>query len=202
MSVTAVPLRPIARGSVAKLWIGLLLLALAAAGAAWWGTASQRRTTTSSGLQYRVIKDGTGSTPPDSDFAFIDYVGRLQDGTVIATTAGKQPQLLPVRAGGTIPGFSEGLHLMKKGGVYKLRIPGKLAYGERGSPPNIPPNATLDFDIRVVDIVPEETLRAMMMQQQLQQQMQQGQGQPQGQGEPQGQGPPQGQGEGQAPPVQ
>jgi FKBP-type peptidyl-prolyl cis-trans isomerase FkpA len=197
MSVTAVPLRPIAKGSVAKLWVGLLLLALAAAAAAWWGTAAQQWTTTASGLQYRVVKDGKGATATDNDFVFIDYVGRLQDGTVFDTTAGKQPALLPVRPGGLIPGFSEGLHLVKKDGVYKLRIPGKIAYGERGSPPKIPPNATLDFDIRVADIVPEETLRAMMMQQQLQQQMQQqqGQGQPGQQGA--GQAPP-----AEAPPVQ
>jgi hypothetical protein len=71
---------------------------------------------------------------------------------------------------------------MKKGGVYKLRIPGKIGYGARGQPPAIPPNATLDFDIRVADIVPEETIRAMMMQQQLQQQMQQQQQQGGGQG--------------------
>jgi len=175
MSVTAVPLRPIAKGSVAKLWIGLLLLALVAAAAAWWGTAGQQWTTTPSGLQYRVVKEGQGATATDSDFVYIDYVGRLQDGTVFDTTAGKQPALLPVRTGGLIPGFSEGLHKVKKGGVYKLRIPGKLAYGERGQPPSIPPNATLDFDIRVAEIVPEATLRAMMMQQQLQQMQQQGQ---------------------------
>src|SRR4051794_26099373 len=60
MSVTAVPLRPITKGSVAKLWIGLLLLALAAAAFAWWGTAGQQWTTTGSGLQYRVVKDGQG----------------------------------------------------------------------------------------------------------------------------------------------
>ena len=58
MSVTAVPLRPIAKGSVAKLWIGLLLLALVAAAAAWWGTAGQQWTRTPSGLQYRVVKEG------------------------------------------------------------------------------------------------------------------------------------------------
>jgi hypothetical protein len=78
MSVTAVPLRPIAKGSVAKLWIGLLVLALAAAAFAWWGTAALQWTTTASGLQYKVVKDGQGATAGDSDFVFIDYVGRLQ----------------------------------------------------------------------------------------------------------------------------
>jgi hypothetical protein len=185
MSVTAVPLRPIARGSVAKLWIGLLVLALVAAAAAWWGTAAQQWTTTSSGLKYRVVKEGTGPTATDADVAIIEYVGRLQDGTVFDTNVGKQPAPFPVRPGGLIPGFSEGLHVMRKGGVYKLRIPGKLGYGPRGSPPAIPPNATLDFDVHVLEIVPEETMREMLMQQQLQQQMQaQGQGQGRAQSAP------------------
>lgn len=182
MSVTAVPLRPIAKGSVAKLWIGLLLLALVAAAFAWWGTAGQQWTTTPSGLKYRVVKEGTGSAATDADVAVLEYVGRLQDGTTFDSNVGKQPAFFPVRPGGLIPGFSEGLHVMRKNGVYKLRIPGKLGYGGRGAP-GIPPNSTLDFDVRVLDIVPEETLRAMMMQQQLQQQMQ-GQGQGQGQGAP------------------
>jgi hypothetical protein len=183
MSVTAVPLHPIAKGSVAKLWIGLLLLALIAGAFAWWGTAGVQWTTTSSGLKYRVVKEGTGPTATDSDVAFVEYVGRLQDGTVFDSNVGKQPAPFPVKPGGLIPGFSEGLHLMRKDGVYKLRIPGKLGYGAHGQPPAIPPNTTLDFDVRVLGILPEETVRAMFMQQQLQQQMQ---GQAQGQGQPQG----------------
>ncbi len=184
MSVTAVPLRPIAKGSVAKLWIGLLVLALIAGAFAWWGTASQQWTTTSSGLRYRVVKEGTGPVATDADVAFLEYTGRLQDGTVFDSNVGKQPAPFPVRPGGLIPGFTEGLHIMHKGGVYKLRIPGKLGYGARGAP-GIPPNSTLDFDIRVLEVMPEETLRAMIMQQQLQQQMQgQGQGQTPGQGAP------------------
>ena len=183
MSVTAVPLRPIAKGSVAKLWIGLLLLALIVGAFAWWGTAAQQWTTTPSGLKYRVVKEGQGPTGTDADVAVIEYTGRLQDGTIFDSNVGKQPALLPVKPGGVIPGFSEGLHLMRKGGVYQLRIPGKLGYGERGAPPNIPPNATLDFDIRVIQLVPEETLRAMFLQQQLQQQMQ-GHGQAPGGGAP------------------
>ncbi|HEX5182814.1 MAG TPA: FKBP-type peptidyl-prolyl cis-trans isomerase [Allosphingosinicella sp.] len=186
MSVTAVPLRPIAKGSVAKLWIGLLVLALIAFAFAWWGTASQQWTTTASGLKYRVVKEGTGPTATDSDVAFVEYIGRLPDGTVFDTNVGKQPTPFPLKPGALIPGFTEGLHLMQKEGVYRLRIPGKLAYGEQGRP-GIPPNATLDFDIHVLGIIPEETMRAMMLQQQLQQQMQGGQG-PGGQGQG-GEGP-------------
>ncbi|MDB5691551.1 MAG: FKBP-type peptidyl-prolyl cis-trans isomerase, partial [Alphaproteobacteria bacterium] len=165
-------------GSVAKLWIGLLLLALIAGAVAWIGTAGQQWARTASGLQYRVVKDGQGAAATAEDFAILEYTGRLQDGTIFDSNVGKQPAVLPVRPGGLIAGFSEGLRMMKKGGVYKLRIPGKLGYGEHGQPPAIPPNATLDFDIKVLDVVPEETLRAMMMQQQMQQQAQgQGQGQ-------------------------
>ena len=67
MSVTAVPIRPLARGSVLKLWIGLLVLALAAAGLAWVGTAGQQVTTTASGLRYRVVEEGTGPTVTPAD---------------------------------------------------------------------------------------------------------------------------------------
>jgi FKBP-type peptidyl-prolyl cis-trans isomerase FkpA len=173
MSVTAVPLRPIAKGSVVKLWIGLLLLTLIAVGVAWAGASPLRWTTTPSGLQYKVVKEGEGPHPTADDIAVIDYTGRLPDGTVFDTTQGKQPAPLPVRPGGVIAGFTEGLQLMRKGGVYKLRIPPKIGYGERGAPPAIPPNTTLDFDVKLVEIVPEATVRAMMQQQMLQQQLQQ-----------------------------
>ena len=181
MTVTAVPLRPIARGSVAKLWIGLLVLALIVGAFAWWGTAAQQWTTTSSGLKFQVVKEGTGPTATDADVAFVEYIGRLQDGTVFDSNVGKQPAPLPVKPGGLIPGFTEGLHFMRKDGVYRLRIPAKLGYGDQPKP-GIPANSRLDFDVRVLGILPEETVRAMFMQQQLQQQMQsQGQGgQPQG----------------------
>ena len=77
---------------------------------------------------------------------------------------------------------------MKKGGSYRLKIPPALGYGEKGAGGGqIPPNATLDFDVKIVEVMPEATLRQMMMQQQMQQQMMQGGGAP-GEGPPQ-QGP-------------
>jgi FKBP-type peptidyl-prolyl cis-trans isomerase FkpA len=183
MSVTAVPLRPIRKGSVLKLWLGLILLALVAAGVAWAGTASQIYQRTASGLQYRVVEAGEGPSPSATDVAFITYTGRLADGTVFDTNEGGQPLPMPVAEGAAIKGFTEGLRMMRKGAKYKLRIPPAIGYGaeDKGA---IPPNSTLDFDVTLVDFMPEATLRQMMMQQQMMQ-MQGGapQGAPQGGGQ-------------------
>jgi hypothetical protein len=180
MSVTAVPLRPIRKGSVLKLWLGLILLALLAAGVAWAGTAGQILNTTPSGLQYRVIEEGEGPSPTATDVAFITYTGRLADGTVFDSNEGGQPLPMPVAEGAAIPGFTEGLRMMKKGAKYQLRIPPNLGYGDKAQGP-IPANSTLDFDVTLVEIMPEATLRQMMMQQQMQQmQMQGGGGAPEG----------------------
>ena len=168
MSVTAVPLRPIAKGSVLKLWLGLALLVLLAAGVAWAGTASLLYTRTASGLQYRVIAEGEGGTPGEADIAFVTYTGRLPDGKVFDSNEGQQPAPFPVAEGATIKGFSEGLKLMRKGGRYRLRIPPQLGYGEKGSG-DIPPNSPLEFDIVMHGFMPEQELRAIMMQQQQQQ---------------------------------
>jgi hypothetical protein len=160
MSITAVPLRPIKKGSIAKLWIGLGALGLAAGGLAWAGTSGQNYTTTSSGLQYRVIEEGTGPHPAATDIALIDYTGRLEDGTVFDTSKGKQPVPLPVN--GSIAGFGEALQLMSKGATYRLRIPPELGYGAQGTPGGpIPPNATLDFDVTLIDFVPASALQGM-----------------------------------------
>jgi FKBP-type peptidyl-prolyl cis-trans isomerase FkpA len=181
MSVTAVPLRPIRKGSVLKLWLGIALLALLAAGLAWLGTAGQIFERTASGLQYRVLEKGTGPSPTETDVAFINYTGRLADGTVFDSNEGGQPVPMPVAEGAVIKGFSEGLKLMRKGAKYQLRIPPELGYGGEAKGP-IPANSTLDFDVTVVDFMPEATLRQMMMQQQMMQ------GAPQG-GPPPGSGP-------------
>ena len=168
MSVTAVPLRPIRKGSVLKLWLGLALLAALAAGLAWAGTAGQIFERTPSGLQYRVLAAGEGPSPTETDVAFITYTGRLADGTVFDSNEGQQPVPMPVAEGAVIKGFSEGLKMMRKGAKYQLRIPPELGYGAEAKGP-IPANATLDFDVEVVDFMPEATLRQMMMQQQMMQ---------------------------------
>ena len=189
MSVTAVPLRPVKKGSVLKLWIALALLALVGVAAAWIGTRNQLWTTTASGLQIRTIEEGEGAHPTEADVAFVTYTGRLADsGKVFDSNEGQQPVPFPVAEGATIKGFSEGLKLMKKGGKYRLKIPPALGYEDKDMG-QIPPNSTLDFDVAILEVMPEAQLRQMMMQQQM---MQGGAGAPGGPGAPGGgEGPPQ-----------
>ena len=158
MSITAVPLRPVKKGSVAKLWVAIAGLSLAAAGIAWAGTQGMAYETTPSGLQIRETKAGEGASPTASDIALVHYTGKLEDGSVFDSSEGKQPLPLPVGPGGSIAGFSEGLQRMQKGGEYILRIPPALAYGERGVPGAIPPNATLTFEVRLLDFVPQSAM--------------------------------------------
>ena len=168
MSVTAVPLRPIKKGSVTRLWLGLLLLAIVAGVIAWIGTRNQNWTTTPSGLQYRVIEEGEGASPGPNDIALINYEGRLTDGTVFDSNKAGQPAPLPVS--GSIPGFAEGLQLMNKGATYELRIPPELGYGATGAGGVIPPNATLEFEVTLRDfqtLTPDQ----LRMMQQMQEQM-------------------------------
>lgn len=160
MSVTAVPIRPIKKGSVVKLWAALALLALAAAALAWSGTAGLRFHKTESGLEYRVVKEGAGPHPTTSDVALIDYTGRLEDGTIFDSTKGKQPVPMPV--GGSIAGFSEALQLMNRGATYQLRIPPELAYGAQGAGGVIPPDATLNFEVTLHEFMPMSALQGMM----------------------------------------
>jgi FKBP-type peptidyl-prolyl cis-trans isomerase FkpA len=95
----------------------------------------------------------------------IEYEGKLEDGTVFDTSAGKGP--VPLLASQVIPGFAQALSQMQKGGHYRIRIPSKLAYG--ATPPQdgpIPPNADLNFDVRIVDIAPNAALMQGAPQQQ------------------------------------
>ncbi len=148
MSTTAVPIKPVRKGSLAKLWIGLALLVLAAAAAAYAGTRGMGVLTTPSGLRYQVLKAGKGPKASATDVALIDYTGKLKDGTVFDSSEGKGPVPLPVT--GSITGFAEGLQLMNKGAKYRLWIPSGLAYGADAVGP-IPANSDLEFDVTLVD---------------------------------------------------
>jgi hypothetical protein len=183
--VTAVPLHPIRKGSVLKLWLGLAFLALIAIGLAWAGTRGFNWTTTASGLKYQVIAEGEGAKPTPSDVVKFDYVGRLPDGTQFDSSEGKGPAEIPVF--GVVPGFGEGLQLMSKGATYRLRIPPEIGYGPQGQPPVIPPNTNIEFEVTLRDFRPmtQEEVRQIQMMQMMQQQQQQG-------GGPQGGLPPEG----------
>lgn len=105
----------------------------AAAGAAFLADNAKREgvTTTASGLQYKVIKPGTGRAPAASDTVTVHYRGTLVDGTEFDSSYKRgQPATFPL--GGVIAGWTEGLQLMKEGAQYQLVIPPALAYGDRG----------------------------------------------------------------------
>ncbi len=109
-------------------------------------------TTTESGLQYEVLRRGDGPTPGPDDRVEVNYKGTLLDGTVFDSSYDRdEPSTF--RAGGLIAGFSEGLQLMPVGSEYRLYIPADLAYGAKGRPPEIGPNAALIFDVELLRIV-------------------------------------------------
>ena len=157
MSITQVPLRPIARGSLVKLWLAIAALVAGAFALAHFGTASLRGETTATGLQFRTLEPGQGDRIKAIDGALIEYEGRLPDGTVFDSTEGRGPA--PILPAQVIPGFGEALQLMQKGGRYAVRIPSKLAYGDTPPPGGvIPAGSDLLFDIHVVQVVPNAAL--------------------------------------------
>jgi FKBP-type peptidyl-prolyl cis-trans isomerase FklB len=104
------------------------------------------------GLQYKVIKAGTGKKPKADDTVTVNYRGTLIDGSEFDSSYRRgQPATLPV-SGGMIPGWTEALQLMQEGSKWALFIPSNLAYGERGRPGIIGPNATLIFEVELVSV--------------------------------------------------
>lgn len=106
--------------------------------------------TTASGLQYEVIKDGSGASPKADDTVSVHYHGTLTNGGVFDSSIGGEPAKFPV--GQVIPGWTEALQLMKVGSKFKLYIPSKLAYGDRQVSPEIGPNSTLVFEVELLNI--------------------------------------------------
>jgi FKBP-type peptidyl-prolyl cis-trans isomerase FklB len=107
---------------------------------------------TESGLQYKILKDGYGESPNIDDQIKCHYHGILLDGTVFdSSIERKQPVIFPVNA--VIQGWSEALQLMKVGAKWRLFIPSDLAYGEEGAGGLIGPNATLIFDVELLEII-------------------------------------------------
>lgn len=159
--ITRVPIQPVAKGSLTKLWIGVILAVLVGAGLAW---AAVPR-----GLDVDVVQAGTGPTPKEGEVIFVKYKGMLAaDGTVFEDA---QASPFPVKGlfpegnpflfekGQMIPGFYEGLKNVQKGGKYEIFIPADMAYGASPPPQSpIPPNADLKFEIEVTDILSRATV--------------------------------------------
>lgn len=174
--ITRVPIKPVAKGSLTKLWIGVILAMLVGAGLAW---AAVPR-----GVDLDTQAAGTGPVAKLGDVVFIKYKGKLaSDGTTFDESRdiplpveGLFPEgtPFPIEEGATVPGFFEGLQQMQKGGKYTLFIPSDKAYGATPPPgAPIPPNADLVFEIEVMDIMSRETFERnlQILQQTMQQQM-------------------------------
>ena len=153
MSVAEAAHRPDRRGRAVALWIGFILVIAAGVGLAWLGARSVRQRV----VQVETVTPGNGPTIHAQDGVLIDYEGRLENGKVFDTSAGKGP--VPLLASQVIPGFADALAQMQEGGHYKVHIPSKLGYG--ANPPAdgpIPPNADLEFDVKVEKVVPNAAL--------------------------------------------
>lgn len=179
--ITAVPIKPVAKGSLTKLWIGVILAVLVGAGLAWAAVPK--------GLDLDTQTAGTGPVAKVGDVVFLKYKGTLaatdavfdesQDIPLPVEGIFPEGTPFPIEEGATIPGFFEGLQQMQKGGKYRLFIPAEKAYGaEQKSNPQtgevvIPANADLVFEIEVIDIMSEEAFNRNLgiLQQAMQSQM-------------------------------
>lgn len=157
--VTRVPIQPIAKGSLTKLWLGVAIAILLGAGLAWAAVPK--------GLNVETIVAGTGDFPQEGDMVFVKYKGMLASNGEVFDESQDIPLPIegvfpegspfPVEKDATIDGFYLGLQQMQKGGTYELFIPSDQAYGAEPPPgAPIPPNADLLFEIEVVDFMSRE----------------------------------------------
>jgi FKBP-type peptidyl-prolyl cis-trans isomerase FkpA len=173
MSVTAVPIRPLRKGSIAKLWIGVALLSAAAAAAAWKTTAALHFEQTASGAEYQVVENGEGPSPGANDIAKI-HVTIRERGRIVQNSRDGEPPEVPI--GQLPPSLSEVLQQMNKGSTYLVR----LSPEQMGAPPGAArpgaPKLTVELTLVEFRTLNAEEQRQMEMMRMLQQQMQQGGG--------------------------
>ena len=159
MSATQVPIRPVAKGTLTKLWLAIAALVALAYGIAYMG-AGQFKT-----VSVETVKAGSGPFIGEMDGVIIEYTGRTEDGTVFDTTEGRGPA--PFLVMQLFPGFKQALAQMQKGGRYKIVVPGRLAYGKSppaGSPIGV--NEDLAFDVYIEDVAPNAAMQMGGAQQQ------------------------------------
>jgi FKBP-type peptidyl-prolyl cis-trans isomerase FkpA len=113
--------------------------------------AEKGATRTKSGLIFKSLKEGSGASPTATDTVKVNYQGTLTDGKVFDSSYQRnEPATFPLN--GVIPCWTEGLQMMKVGGKARLVCPADIAYGDRGSPPDIKPGSTLVFDVELLDV--------------------------------------------------
>jgi FKBP-type peptidyl-prolyl cis-trans isomerase len=110
-----------------------------------------------SGLAYEIVTPGTGDFPKPTDTVKVFYTGTLVNGTKFDSNVGGEPIEFPLK--GVIPGWTEGIQKINKGGKLKLYVPAQLGYGEEGSQ-SIPPNSALIFEVELLDIKPAAPAQA------------------------------------------
>lgn len=175
--ITRVPLQPIRKGSLGKLWLGVALALLLAAGLAY----AQRY----EGVEVETVQAGSGASPTMQDVVLVNYTGKLANGTVFDKG---ERAAFPLE--GVVPGFAQGLTKMQRGGKYRLTIPAEQGYGSEAqrNPATgeevIPANSDLVFDVELLEFKSRAEIEAQqrVLQQLQMQQMQQpgapGAGQP------------------------
>ena len=136
--ITRVPLQPIAKGALTKLWLGVAAAALAAGGVV--------AASLPAAVSVETVQAGSGAAPTEADVVTINYKGTLPDGKVFDEAQGAK---LPLQ--GIIPGFVEALKKMQPGGKYKVVIPSEKAYGKEGAP-GIAPDTDLHFEIDLLKV--------------------------------------------------
>ncbi|RVU83663.1 FKBP-type peptidyl-prolyl cis-trans isomerase [Leucothrix sargassi] len=127
------------------------------AGAAYMAENAKKEgvKTTESGIQYEVLKEGSGDSPKATDQVSVHYVGQLIDGTTFDSSVDRgQPAEFGLNQ--VIPGWTEGVQLMNKGSKYRFVIPSELAYGDQGAGASIGPGETLIFEVELLDILSSE----------------------------------------------
>lgn len=181
--ITRVPLRPIAKGSLTKLWLGVAVAILLAGCLAWAALPK--------GVDIETLAEGTGPVPGPNDVVFVKYVGKLKNGqefgrsqpvpTQIQSLIPEGMPVLMSESDGLVPGFRESLQTVHKGGRYVWTIPADQAYGKTPPPgANIPPDSDLVFDVEITDIMSREDAerRFAVLQQMMQQAQKNAQAQP------------------------
>ncbi|RVU05378.1 FKBP-type peptidyl-prolyl cis-trans isomerase [Novosphingobium umbonatum] len=178
--ITRVPLQPLAKGSVSRIWLGSLAAVLLG------GVVAVAAKPPLVGV--KTLKAGEGPNPTAADLIMINYVGKLDNGTVF-----DQNKNVVMQMQGVVPGFAKALAQTQRGGHYLVKIPAKLAYGDKAVGP-IPANSDITFDLEVIDFRNRAELEA---QQRMMEQMMRAQG-----GGAAGHGAPAAEGSPEAAPVQ